>query len=242
MAGLPLSVTASIENHLAGIAIHFKRPLISLLVRAPDLKDGDLLLTIDEPQAVIAAIQRVTSRGTFVAGDLPDPGMLRISEARRHQIADLGHKPADDDRYEDGDLWKAAHGYLSTTGSYDVGEKPETLAVDPPEYWPWDAKHWTPKGSVEDLARAGALIAAEITRRLRARARFVELLIEAAVSGGADRALAEDVGPGLLDEHLKDEGLEIGQLGYSWDEGAAAGLAEELILQHIETAEPSSDV
>lgn len=242
MAGLPLSVTASIENHLAGIASHFKRPLISLLVRAPDLKDGDLFLTIDEPQAAIAAIQRVVSRGTFVAGDLPDPGMFRISEARRHQIADLGYRPADDDRYEDGELWKAAHGYLSTIGSYDTGEKPAAIAKDPPEYWPWDAKHWKPEGSVEDLARAGALIAGEITRRLRARARFVQLLIEAAVAGGADRPYAEACAEQELDEHLKSEGLEIGQLGFSWDEGAAAGLAEELILQHLETAEPSSDV
>lgn len=237
MAGLPISTTAAIENHLAGIADHFKNPLISLLVRAPDLKNGDLFMTIDEPQAVIAAIQRVVSRGTYIAGDLPDPGMLRISEARRRQIADLAYKPVDDDRYEEGELWQAALGYLSALGSYDSGVKPEAIEDDPPGCWPWDDKFWKPQGAVEDLARAGALIAAEITRRLRAKARFVQLLIEAAVAGGADQPYAEACAEDELDEYLKSEGLEVGALGYAWDEGGADDLARELILRFLEEGE-----
>jgi hypothetical protein len=38
-----------------------------------------------------------------------------------------------------------------------------------PRMWPWDDEWWKPTGTVRNLAKAGALIAAEIDRTLAAR-------------------------------------------------------------------------
>jgi hypothetical protein len=163
-----------------------------------------------------------------------DPGLARILAERRRHLGELEYAAERDDIYDQAQLWNAAHGYLSTIGSYDMGEAPAVIANDPPEYWPWAAEHWKPRGSIEDLTRAGALIAAELTRRIRVKERFVKLLVEAAVAGGADRPYAEAQAEIELDEYLKAEGIEVGCRDRAWDEGGAAELAEELILRHLE--------
>ncbi|PHY20899.1 hypothetical protein [Caulobacter sp. BP25] len=173
----------------------------------------------------------------WIIQTLEDPGLRLIARERDHQLDPLRYRPEDDDKYEEGQLWNAAHGYLSTIGSYDMGETPAVIAKDPPEYWPWAAKHWKPKGSIEDLTRAGALIAAEITRRIRAKKRFVQLLIDAAVAGGADRPYAEAQAEIELDEYLKSEGIEVGCKGHDWGQEGAQALAEDLILRHLEQGE-----
>lgn len=164
-----------------------------------------------------------------------NPGMAMIARERLRHFAELDYTPQHDDEHVGGELWNAAHAYLSTIGSYDMGETAATIAKDPPDYWPWAAEDWKPKGAIEDLTRAGALIAAELTRRVRAKERFVQLLIEAAVAGGADRPYAEAQAELELDEYLKAEGIEVGCRDRAWDEGGAAELAEDLILRHLET-------
>ena len=49
-------------DHLAQIAEQFKNPKITLIVRAPDIADGDMILTDDDLNATIAAIQRMQAR------------------------------------------------------------------------------------------------------------------------------------------------------------------------------------
>lgn len=169
----------------------------------------------------------------FVAA--ADAGLAMIMHERRGQVEDRGYTSEHDDAYTEAQLWNAAHAYLSTIGSYDMGETPAIVAKDPPEYWPWDAEYWKPAGSISDLTKAGALIAAEISRRIRAKARFITLLVEAAVAGGADRPYAEAQAALELDDYLKAEGIEVGCHGRAWDEGDAQELAEELILRHLET-------
>lgn len=163
-----------------------------------------------------------------------DPGLGLIMRERNRQRAELGYTAERDDTYVDGDLWKAAHAFLSTLAGYEAGESLGNIAKDPPDYWPWADNHWKPAGATQDLTRAGALIAAELSRRARAKARFVQLIIEAAVAGGADRPHAEAEAEAALEEHLKEEGIEVGHPHYAWDEGGAADLAREYILDHLE--------
>lgn len=164
----------------------------------------------------------------------PNPGVRMIAHERLRQQAELGYTAGSDDSYVDGQLWKAAHAYLSTLAGYDVGESLGNIAKDPPDYWPWDEKHWKPQGPTQDLVRAGALIAAEISRRARAKDRFLQLIVAAAIAGGVDRDVVESEAEAALEEHLKDEGIEVGHPAYAWDESGAADLAREYILDQLE--------
>lgn len=158
-----------------------------------------------------------------------DAGLAMIMHERWGQVQERCYTPERDDGYTEAQLWNAAHAYLSTIGSYDMGETPTIIAKDPPDYWPWAAEHWKPKGAIEDLVRAGALIAAEITRRIRAKARFINFLIEAAIAGGVDRPIAEADIPPALDRYLKHMGVEVGTKGFPWTEVGARQLAPMLI-------------
>ena len=55
-------VAAEAGYHLEQIACCFKNPKVTLLVRSPDLADGDFILTDDELEAAVAAIQRLADR------------------------------------------------------------------------------------------------------------------------------------------------------------------------------------
>jgi hypothetical protein len=57
-----LQLHEKIEPHLKAISKLFKNPKITLLVRAPDAEDGDLILTADDPDCVIAALKRTWGR------------------------------------------------------------------------------------------------------------------------------------------------------------------------------------
>lgn len=43
-------------------------------------------------------------------------------------------------------------------------------------YWPWDEVWWHPKNPLQDLVRAGALIAAEIDRLLKTEPQLIDQL------------------------------------------------------------------
>jgi len=61
MAGqLPLHIRLDIQAHLDAIAVHFKAPKITLLVRpeVPDGLDADLVMTNDTLPALIEALKR----------------------------------------------------------------------------------------------------------------------------------------------------------------------------------------
>ena len=60
--GIPQDVSEDISYHLTAIAKHFKNPKITLVVRAPDLTDGDLVMSIDDLGEAIKAIERLAAR------------------------------------------------------------------------------------------------------------------------------------------------------------------------------------
>ena len=60
---IPVHVSDDIAGHLDAIKAHFKNPRITLVVRAPDLSDGDLVLTDDDVFLAIVAIKKVAPLG-----------------------------------------------------------------------------------------------------------------------------------------------------------------------------------
>lgn len=97
-------------------------------------------------------------------------GAQVIASARRHQVEGEGYPVAHDlEHAADGQLVAAAWCYLGDLFAPDVAR----LAGEPPE-WPWPGGEggcqWkpTPDDPVKQLAKAGAMIAAEIDRRLAA--------------------------------------------------------------------------
>jgi hypothetical protein len=88
-------------------------------------------------------------------------GAQRIADERQRQIRAEGYTPEHDDEHECGELAEAAGCYA--------------LRVD--HHWPmeWECVHLraqpTPAQRIRELEKAGALIAAEIDRLLRAEAR-----------------------------------------------------------------------
>jgi hypothetical protein len=90
-------------------------------------------------------------------------GSEAITVERDRQITKEGWTPEHDDQHEGGELAEAAACYAL------VSTFPPNLAASgPPEGWPWDPEWWKPASPIRMLEKAGALIAAEIDRRLRA--------------------------------------------------------------------------
>lgn len=90
---------------------------------------------------------------------------LIVAERQRHIVGEGFHE-ARDAQYIDQQLTKAAVCYASVPivrvedgMTIDFSDVPEGL-------WPWDAKWWKPGTDIQCLIKAGALIAAEIDRRL----------------------------------------------------------------------------
>jgi len=84
-------------------------------------------------------------------------GAARIAAERRRQIASEGWTAEHDDIHERNELLAAAIWYLDNACEYDLG-------IRLPQ-WPWDEVDWKPNtDQVRQLAKAGALIAAEIDR------------------------------------------------------------------------------
>jgi hypothetical protein len=85
-------------------------------------------------------------------------GVELIATERLRQIESEGWDSGHDDTHDQGELAKAAAAYaLESYGS--------AHAYD---YWPWHPDWWRPTDRVSTLAKAGALIAAEIDRLQRA--------------------------------------------------------------------------
>lgn len=92
-------------------------------------------------------------------------GAEQIAAERRRQKTDEGHTDEADDQWKEGQLARAAVCYTVPTEFFPVlFGKARFDGV--PDFWPWDKKWYNPKAArrVQDLVRAGALIAAEIDR------------------------------------------------------------------------------
>lgn len=98
---------------------------------------------------------------------MPDRDALNVSGAtliaaeRRRQAVDEGYLADHDDNHVHGELLAAADVYLRSA------RYPGAMSGDSrPEGWPWP-EPCRPTTPIRDLIKAGALIAAEIDRRLR---------------------------------------------------------------------------
>lgn len=103
-------------------------------------------------------------------------GIEIIAEERRRQISEEGWTPEHDDQHTDGELAEAASTYaascnLSTRLPEMINGKefPRKVTVLRHTRWPFDYDWFkpTPNDRVRELAKAGALIAAEIDRLKR---------------------------------------------------------------------------
>jgi hypothetical protein len=82
-----------------------------------------------------------------------------IRAERLRQIDAEGWTPQHDDTHVDGELVRAAICYAEAGSGFN-------LEIE--QFWPWEMASWKPgPDCIRNLAKAGALIAAEIDRQLR---------------------------------------------------------------------------
>lgn len=93
---------------------------------------------------------------------LTSPGSSLIADERRRQQEGEGFDAKHDDVYVNDELACAAYCYLQAV----VSKAPQGLQ---PWRWPWSRSWWKPckDDPIHNLVKAGALIAAEIDRRIR---------------------------------------------------------------------------
>lgn len=96
-------------------------------------------------------------------------GIEIIETERNRQMTQEGWLPEHDDTHSEGQLAGAAACYAMHAAGFTFAEN--TLSLYKGFYnkvnvWPWERKWWkpSPKDPIRDLAKAGALIAAEIDR------------------------------------------------------------------------------
>lgn len=91
-------------------------------------------------------------------------GAELIADERTRQIIDEGFLPEHDQGYTDNELVNAAESYLCAERYRTIFDN-----YDVPLRWPWEEDWWkpTPEDRIRELVKAGALIAAEIDRRIK---------------------------------------------------------------------------
>lgn len=94
-------------------------------------------------------------------------GAQLITEERARQIEAEGFGPEHDANHGRGELASAAVCYALLHANYPIRDGWKMVGC----FWPWDDEYWKPRTPVENLVRAGALIAAEIDRLHLVRAR-----------------------------------------------------------------------
>lgn len=99
------------------------------------------------------------ARNILIAG----AGVTAISQERDRQIQVEGWTPEHDAQHSNGELAKAAGCYALAD---DAREKCNGNISEPFKFWPWAKEWWkpSPDNRIKELAKAGALIAAEIDR------------------------------------------------------------------------------
>lgn len=90
-------------------------------------------------------------------------GVELIAAERTRQVGVEGWSPEHDDEHGDGELAVAAACYAVPRGSV-------AASAARAQHWPFEPEAWKPGDRIRELAKAGALIAAEIDRLQRANA------------------------------------------------------------------------
>lgn len=99
-------------------------------------------------------------------GTLTQGGVL-VTDERTRQVQVEGFHEGHDSQYHGNELTKAAVCYASVPVVRAEEADAEDFIKDVPEgLWPWMAEWWKPGTDMECLIKAGALIIAEIDRRL----------------------------------------------------------------------------
>ncbi len=95
-------------------------------------------------------------------------GIELIAEERARQIEVEGYTIEGDNNHDKGQMAKAAASY-ALAEDYRKHIPEEIVKKDPPFFWPWSDQFWKPTSEdrIRELAKAGALIAAEIDRLQR---------------------------------------------------------------------------
>lgn len=133
----------------------------------PTLKDRieQLKVTLEVKDEVDALQNRVEE----ILADLGDrnDGAQLIVDERDRQIVEEGWTPEHDAEHDEGALTAAALAYTQHA-ALQVHNAPLAASEEfrePPDVWPWGDSWWKPSDyPVRNLAKAGALIAAEIDR------------------------------------------------------------------------------
>jgi hypothetical protein len=115
---------------------------------------------------------RAAENETDEVSEVAANGSSMIAAERARQVTAEGYDAAHDDahktdrrRNEGSPLLAAAGCYIHAT---NVVSRTVNWGVGVPMAWPWNRKCWKPATPIRMLVKAGALIAAEIDRRLRA--------------------------------------------------------------------------
>jgi hypothetical protein len=116
-----------------------------VLVAQANAQDSELVDTLTEALDEARKARDVTE------------GVSLIAVERARQMSVEGWTPAHDDEHHRGELAVSAARYAL-----------HDTAVSNRIAWQWESYWWKPKDPIRNLVRAGALIAAEIDRRLRA--------------------------------------------------------------------------
>ncbi len=96
-------------------------------------------------------------------------GAHRISMERERQVVEEGWTLEHDDEHCNSEMGIAGGCYAHHAATFPYMSNIQAYRTAPPPIdWPWDAKWWKPKQPQDDLAKAGALMAAEIDRLDRA--------------------------------------------------------------------------
>ena len=101
-----------------------------------------------------------------------DSGAAMIVDERLRQISKEGFSPEHDDAHAMGEMAAAAMCYAELAVDEEIRSVRQPMVNNPPEWWPWETEWWKPSPDpIKNLKRAGALLAAEIDRLLRAKRR-----------------------------------------------------------------------
>lgn len=99
--------------------------------------------------------------------DAPKEGVSLIAAERLRQVSAEGWTPEHDDEHAGGSLVEAAVAY-ARYGDTPRFNREVNSNYGPPACWPWHPSWWKPASRIRSLVKAGALIAAEIDRLIRA--------------------------------------------------------------------------
>lgn len=131
---------------------------------------SDLPLLVPGSQTLVfQAVRKLQEQaraliGTLASAEPKSDGVEIIHAERQRQVQQEGRTPEHDDEHSRGEMAIAAACYALEGTDAWVSYPDDDPAGSG---WPWGQRWWKPKDKLRNLARAGALIAAEIDRFLR---------------------------------------------------------------------------